>query len=117
MSFRITLRPHRVAMIGDAIGSMTLGDATRRFREAVQHCLDTSQVRLVVNMYEVPFIDSAGVGAIIAAHTTLTQANGRLILTRLNNRVSSILSITGVDSVLEIHAYEDSALEKLANIP
>ena len=116
MSFRITLRPNRFAMIGDAIGAMTLGDSTRKFRAAVQQCVDDGQVCLVVNMYEVPFVDSAGVAAIVAAHTTLSVANGRLILTRLYTRVSRILSLTGVDTVLDIHQYEDSALEKLRSL-
>lgn len=61
-----------------------------------------SATTLVLDLTEVPYVDSAGLGAIINAHVSAQHRGGRLLLTGVNDRVRKLFQMTKVESVLNI---------------
>ena len=57
---------------------------------------------LVLDLHEVPYVDSAGLGALVNAHVSAQRRGGKLLLTGVNDRVRSLFQMTKVDSVLNI---------------
>jgi len=92
-------------------GSITLGDDTRRLRDLVHKTLDEGKNKIVLNMAEVPYMDSSGLGELIAAHTTTKHRGGRLKLMKLTPRVQDLVQLTKVHRVFEVFADEESAVK------
>ncbi len=70
-----------------------------------QRCLD-----ILIDMKQMPFIDSAELGRLIRSHISVRQAGGRVRLCNLSLRVAALMKLTRLDTVLEIYDTEDQAL-------
>ena len=81
-------------------GAMTSGSAAA-FVEAIAA---VASPRLILDMTEVPFVDSMAVGSLVRAFVSCHKAGRKLVLVGLNYRVKNILQITGVDPLFEIYA-------------
>ena len=91
-------------------GPITLGEDTRRLRELIQKALDEGKRKIVFNMADVPYMDSSGLGELIAAHTTAKAKGGRLKLMKLSPRVQDLVTLTKVHRVFEVFPDEESAV-------
>lgn len=81
--------------------------------EALREALDpsgTPSVRVVVDMRQVSFMDSAGINIFLTAHRSLTRAGGWLRLAAVGPTVVRTLQIVGLDTVLDIHETREQAL-------
>jgi len=81
--------------VGDVIvlhlsGSITLGDGTRKFRKLVRDTLDSGKKNILLNMSEVVYLDSSGLGELVAAYTTSKNNGGTLKLMKLTQRVQEL---------------------------
>ena len=95
-------------------GSITLGDETRRLRQLIHDTLDAGKMKILLNMAEVHYIDSSGLGELIAAYTTTRHRGGRLKLMKLTPRVQDLVQLTKVHRVFEVFPDEDSAVKSFA---
>lgn len=95
----------------DVSGRIMFADGVEGFRAALGPIIERTGVRLVLNMAEVPLIDSAGIGELVRAHTSLSRGGGGLRLLRLTRRVYEALSITRLLTVIEAFDSEDEAVE------
>jgi len=95
-------------------GSITLGEDTRRLRELIHKTLDEGRDKILLNMAEVHYIDSSGLGELIAAQTTTRNRGGRLKLMKLTPRVKDLVQLTKVHRVFEVFPDEDSAVRSFA---
>jgi anti-sigma B factor antagonist len=100
---------------GDALvltvsGRITLGDGNVMLREIVSELADKGHKHIVLNLADVHYIDSSGLGELVKAHTTLRNKGGQLKLASLNKRVHDLLQITRLSAVFDIHEDEASAL-------
>ena len=93
----------------DIIGRIVLGEGSR-LRETISLALDSGDRRLLLNLAEVDYIDSAGLGEIIRAYTSVAKRGGQLHLLKLTNRVRDLLQITKLCTVLETHDDEAEAV-------
>ena len=93
----------------DIIGRIVLGEGSR-LRETISLALDSGDRKLLLNLAEVDYIDSAGLGEIIRAYTSVAKQGGQLHLLRLTNRVRDLLQITKLCTVLETHDDEAEAV-------
>jgi anti-sigma B factor antagonist len=91
-------------------GRITLGEGNVALREIVRELADKGQKRIVLNLGEVHYIDSSGVGELVKTHTTLRNQSGQLKLANLNKRVHDLLHMTRLSSVFDIHKDEASAI-------
>jgi len=101
--------------IGDVIvvhfqGPITLGDATARFRQIIHETLDAGKHKIVLNLAEVYYIDSSGLGELVAAHTTISHRGGQLKLAKLTPRVQDVVQLTKIYRIMEVFADEDAAV-------
>jgi anti-sigma B factor antagonist len=101
--------------VGDTLvltvsGRITLGEGNAMLREIVAELADKGHKRIVLNLADVNYIDSSGLGELVKAHTTMRNKGGELKLASLNKRVHDLLQLTRLSAVFDIHADEASAL-------
>ncbi len=95
-------------------GPLRLGEAVDRFRDAVNEALGADEPRLVVNLAEVPMIDSSGVGVLVKALTSAKQRGGMVNLVKPSKFAVQTLRLVGVLSLFGVFEEEESAIEALA---
>jgi anti-sigma B factor antagonist len=91
-------------------GRITLGEGNIALREIVRELADKGQKRVVLDLGEVRYIDSSGIGELVKTHTTLRNQGGQLKLSNLNKRVEDLLHMTRLSAVFDIHKDEASAI-------
>jgi anti-sigma B factor antagonist len=97
----------------DISGRITLGEGNVMLREIVRELADKGNKKIVLNLGEVQYIDSSGVGELVKVHTTLRNQGGQLRLVNLNKRVNDLLQITRLSAVFDIERDEASAIRSL----
>jgi anti-sigma B factor antagonist len=107
---KITQRKANDVTILDIEGKITIGVGDVAVRDAVQTALAGGK-SILLNMAKVSTIDSAGVGELVSAYTTVTKRGGKLKLVNLPAKVNDILQITQLITVFEIHDDEMEALD------
>jgi len=97
--------------IVDVTGRITLGEGNVVLREIVRELAEAGRKAVVLNLSEVIYVDSSGIGELVKAHTTIRNKGGQLKLTNLNKRVHDLLEMTRLASVFDIEKDEASALK------
>jgi anti-sigma B factor antagonist len=105
--------------IGDVIvldlkGRITLGEGDELLREQVNSVLAKGHKKILLNLADVPYIDSAGLGEIVRTYTTVSRQNGALKLLNLTKRITDLLSITKLLTVFETFDSEGEAVRSFA---
>ena len=95
-------------------GPITLGKGTEKLRSLVLEALDAGRKNILLNMSEVFYIDSSGLGELVAAYTTATHRGGKLKLMKLTPRVQDVVQLTRVFSIFEVYDNEDAAVRSFA---
>lgn len=98
----------------DLNGKLTIGDGAQLLKDKSESLVFQGRKQVIVNLGAVPYIDSGGLGQLVACFTTLTRAGGRLTLINLNTRNHDLLSITKLVSVFETFDTERDAIESYA---
>jgi anti-sigma B factor antagonist len=94
----------------DIRGRITLGEGNVMLREIVRDLAEKGGKAIVLNLGEVHYIDSSGVGELVKAHTTIRNQGGQLKLANLNQRVHDLLQMTRLSNVFDIEKDEASAI-------
>lgn len=97
----------------DLKGKITLGDSSSRLREAIDQLLTQRQTRILLNMAEVSYVDSAGLGAIASCHVKAHAAGGGISLCQVSTRVNELLELTRLNEKLTVFPDEASALNSI----
>jgi anti-sigma B factor antagonist len=98
-------------MVLDISGRITLGDGNVILREIVADLAEKGNKHIVLNLGEVVYVDSSGVGELVKAHATIRNKGGVLKLSNLNPRVHDLLQMTRLSNVFDIEKDEASALK------
>lgn|SRR5512146_1074445 len=88
-------------------GSLRLGEGVDQFRRVVENLAAQGDVKVVVNLSEVPMVDSTGIGALVRAQTSMKPKGGAVRLVAPGRLVLQTLTITGLLTVFEV--YDDDA--------
>ncbi len=99
----------------DISGRITLGEGNVMLREVVRGLIDKGSRKIVLNLGEVQYVDSSGVGELVKTHTTVRNQGGQLRLVNLNKRVNDLLQMTRLASVFDIERDEASAIRSLGD--
>ncbi len=98
----------------DISGRITVGEGNVILREIVRDLAAKGAKAIVLNLSEVQYVDSSGVGELVKAHTTIRNQGGQLKLTNLNKRVHDLLELTRLSAVFDIQKDETSAIRSFA---
>ncbi|HXP83865.1 MAG TPA: STAS domain-containing protein [Bryobacteraceae bacterium] len=107
MSVKLTTRQVGEVTVVDAAGRITLGEGASTFRDTLRDLAGSGKKKLLLNLGEVSYIDSSGIGEMVSGFTTVTNAGGQVKLLNLTKRVKDLLQITKLYTVFEV--FEDEA--------
>src|SRR3984893_17090714 len=110
MSIEIQQREREGITVLDLKGRLTVGDDVSRFREQLQKQIDSGHRNIVLNMEQVDYIDSTGLGALVMAYTSMQRANGKIKLLNLSRRGIELLVMTKLTTIFEVFDDEQSAI-------
>jgi anti-sigma B factor antagonist len=94
----------------DVAGRITLGEGSSALRDALRDMINKNQKKILLNLGEVNYIDSSGIGELVSGFTTVTNSGGQLKLLNLNKRVKDLLQITKLYTVFDVHEDEAGAI-------
>ena len=96
--------------IVDLSGLLKLGESSVVLRTAISELIAKQCSKIVLNFHDVTEIDSAGIGELVAAYTTVKSKNGRLKLLQPPQKVSNMLKLTQLLRVIDVYTDEDAAV-------
>ncbi len=114
MSVKLTVRQVGDVTVIDAEGRITLGEGSSSFRDTIRDLASKGDKKLLLNLADVSYIDSSGIGELVSAFTTVTNHGGQLKLLHLTKRVQDLLQITKLYTVFEVFDSETSAVRSFA---
>jgi anti-sigma B factor antagonist len=106
-------------MVGDVVvldvrGRVLLGEGDEILKDKVNSLLNQGNKKIVLNLADVPYIDSAGLGEIVRTFTTVSRQGGSLKLLNLTKRITDLLSITKLLTVFETYDSEQEAVQSFS---
>jgi anti-sigma B factor antagonist len=101
-------------MVLDLKGKVTLGEGDELLKDKVNSLVNQGHKKIVLNLAEVPYIDSAGLGEIVRTYTTVSRQGGSLKLLGLTKRITDLLSITKLLTVFETYEKEADAVRSFS---
>ena len=110
MSMKIKTRQVDGITIMDCSGRITLGEGSVQLRDAVRDLLAKGSKQILLNLGDVTYIDSSGIGELVSAFTTVRNQGGDLKLLNLTKKVHDLLQITKLYTVFDIKDDEASAI-------
>ncbi len=94
----------------DINGRITLGEGCSQLRELIRDQLTKGNKNLLLNLAEVTYIDSSGIGELVSAFTAVSNQGGQLKLLNLTKKVHDLLQITKLYTVFDVHDDETRAI-------
>jgi anti-sigma B factor antagonist len=98
----------------DLVGKLTLTDNPGRLKEKITSLIRQSESNIVLNFAQVNFIDSSGLGELVASHTTAWRGGATVKLANIGRRVWELLVITKLATIFDCYDSEAEALESFA---
>ena len=105
--------------VGDVVvldlkGKITLGEGDELLKDKVNSLVNQGHKKIVLNLADVPYIDSAGLGEVVRTYTTVSRQGGSLKLLNLTKRITDLLSITKLLTVFDTFEAEDEAVRSFS---
>jgi anti-sigma B factor antagonist len=114
VSVKLTSRQVGDVTVLDAAGRITLGEGASAFRDRIRELVAEGKKKVLLNLSEVSYIDSSGIGEMVSGFTTVTNNGGSLKLVGLNKRVKDLLQITKLYTVFEVFDDEAAAIQSFS---
>ena len=106
----IEQRPSGDVMILDLKGKLTIGSGDELLKDKIHSLIQQGHRKLLLNVAAVPYVDSAGLGAIVSSYTTVSREGGSLKLLGLTSRIRDLLAITKLLTVFDTYESESDAV-------
>ncbi len=110
----ITERSSGNVTILDVEGKILLGEGDVQLKRKIDELIEGGNTKLVLNLANVPYMDSGGLGEIVRSYTTVKRAGGELKLLNATKRISDLLTITKLITVFEMHDDEAASVASFA---
>ncbi len=114
MSIKASTRQVDDVTLVDLSGRITLGEGSTVLRDTVRDLLGRGQKKILLNLGDVTYIDSSGIGELVSGFTTVSNQGGQLKLLNLTKKVHDLLQITKLYTVFEVHNDEAAALRSFS---
>jgi anti-sigma B factor antagonist len=111
VDIKATSRRVETVTVIDLSGRITIGEGTVVLRDAVKALQQKSEKNILLNLAEVSYIDSSGIGELVSSFTTFGNQGGKLKLLNLTKKVHDLLSITKLLTVFEVFDDEAKAIQ------
>jgi len=111
VNLKTTTRQVDGVNIVDCNGRITLGEGSVVLRDTVKDLLGKGQKKILLNLDDVNYIDSSGIGELVSAYTTVKNQGGELKLLNLTKKVHDLLQITKLYTVFDVKDDEASAVK------
>jgi anti-sigma B factor antagonist len=110
MSCKAAVRHAGDVAIVDLSGRVTLGEGCALVRATVKDLVQAGQIKLLLNLAEVTYMDSAGLGELVGSYASITNKGGKIKLLNAQGRVAEVLNVTKLYTVFETFTDEATAL-------
>jgi anti-sigma B factor antagonist len=114
VSIDLRTRESNGITIVDLRGRITLGEGSATVRDTVRDLLSLGQKRILLNLSDVNYIDSSGIGELVSAFTAAKKQGGELKLLNLTKKVHDLLQITKLYTVFDVKDDEASAVKSFS---
>ena len=114
MSMKTSTRQVDGVTIVDCSGRITLGEGSVILKDVVRELLSKGQKKILLNLGDVNYIDSSGIGELVSAFTTVRNQGGELKLLNLTKKVHDLLQITELYTVFDVKDDEASAVKSFS---
>ena len=94
----------------DLSGKITIGEGSVQLREAVRGLLDSGNKEILLNLGDVSYVDSSGIGELVSSYTTTSNQGGHLKLLSLGKKIKDLLMITKLLTVFQTYDDEQEAI-------
>ena len=111
MNLKINTRQVDGVNIVDCSGRITLGEGSVVLRDQIKDLLAKGQKKILLNLGDVNYIDSSGIGELVSAYTTVRNQGGELKLLNLTKKVHDLLQITKLYTVFDVKDDEAAAVK------
>ena len=105
-----TTRQDGVITIVDLSGRISLGEGSALLRQTVRALLDEGHTRIILNLGDVNYIDSSGIGELVSGFTAVRNRGGELKLLSLTKKVNDLLQLTKLFTVFDVYNDETTAV-------
>ncbi len=114
MSIKLDVRQVGDVAVVDVAGRIILGEGSSALRDSLRDMVSKGQKKILLNLGEVSYIDSSGIGELVSGFTSVTNNGGQLKLLSLTKRVKDLLQITKLYTVFDVHESEASAVRSFS---
>lgn len=111
MSIQATHRDSGKVTVVDMSGKIALGDGSALLRTLIRELLEDNRTLILLNLADVNYIDSSGIGELVSAFTTVKGRGGEMKLLNLTKKVHDLLQITRLFTVFEVFSEESKAIQ------
>jgi anti-sigma B factor antagonist len=98
----------------DINGRITLGDDTAAFRRTIADLVTEGHKMVLLNLHQVPYIDSSGLGELVASFTRVRNSGGELKLLNLSTKIRTLLQVTKLYAVFDVQDDETAAIRSFS---
>jgi anti-sigma B factor antagonist len=109
--YKVSVRKKGDVSIVDLAGRVTMGEGASQMRDAIKELAQTGEKNILVNLREVSYLDSSGVGELVSAYVSVTNAGGQIKLVHVQSIVKQLLQVTKLYTVFTTYEDELSALQ------
>jgi len=114
VSVKLSSRQVGDVAVLDVSGRITLGEGSSALRDTLRDMVSKGQKKILLNLGEVSYIDSSGIGELVSGFTTVANHGGQMKLLGLTKRVKDLLQITKLYTVFDVHDDEAGAIRSFA---
>ena len=114
MSAKLNTRQVGDVTVIDISGRITLGEGASIIRDEMHVLTGRGNKKVLLNLGDVTYIDSSGIGELVSGYTTMTNAGGTMKLLNLTKRVKDLLQITKLYTVFDVYKDEAHAVRSFA---
>jgi anti-sigma B factor antagonist len=114
VSIKLNMRQVGDVTVLDLAGRITLGEGSSALRDSLKEHIAKGEKKILLNLGEVSYIDSSGIGELVSGFTTVTNQGGQMKLLGLNKRVKDLLQVTKLYTVFEVFEDEAEAIRSYA---
>ncbi len=114
MGVKLNTRQVGDVVVMDVSGRVTLGEGSSAMRGEIRALADKGNKKVLLNLCDVSYIDSAGLGELVSGYTSMVHAGGTLKLLSPPKRIKELLQITHTYTLFEVHEDEAQAVQSFA---
>lgn len=94
----------------DLSGRIALGEGSALLRKTIRELLEDGNTKIILNLGDINYIDSSGIGELVSGFTAVRSRQGELKLLNLTRKVKDLLQITKLFTVFEVYTEEGEAV-------